>query len=132
MLASYRPKGQPTGTMTAEMMYARMLLGQKLSDEDIAPITEFLAQQPPTKRQPNFYYWYYGSLCMMQARNDDWKRWNTRSREALIALQNKGGPTDGAWDTDPKYADRGGRVYTTAIATLTLEVYYRYQPLRGN
>ncbi len=132
MLASYRPKGAPTGTMTAEMMYARMLLGQKLSDEDIAPVTEFLAQQPPTPRQPNFYYWYYGSLCMMQAQNDDWKRWNTRSREALIALQNKGGPTDGAWDTDPKYADRGGRVYTTAIATLTLEVYYRYQPLRGN
>lgn len=132
MLASYRPKGQPTGTMTAEMMYARMLLGQKLSDEDIAPVTDFLAQQPPTMRQPNFYYWYYGSLCMMQAQNDDWKRWNTRSREALIALQNKGGPTDGAWDTDPKYADRGGRVYTTAIATLTLEVYYRYQPLRGN
>jgi hypothetical protein len=130
MLASYRPRGQPTGTMTAEMMYAKMLLGQKLSDDDIAPVTEFLAQQPPTPRQPNLYYWYYGSLCMMQARNDDWKRWNTQSRQALIALQNKGGQTDGGWDADPKYGDRGGRVYTTALATLTLEVYYRYQPLR--
>ena len=132
MLASYRPRGAATGAMTAEMLYARMILGQKLEPDDIAPAIEYLAQQPPSARQPNLYYWYYGSLCMLQMQNDDWKRWNTRSREALIALQNRGGRTDGGWDADPKYADRGGRVYSTSIALLTLEVYYRYQPVRGN
>jgi hypothetical protein len=39
----------------------------------------------------------------------------------------------GSWDPekpmpDP-HANVGGRIYSTALATLTLEVYYRYLPL---
>ena len=30
---------------------------------------------------------------------------------------------------DDRYAGRAGRIYTTALGTLTLEVYYRYLPL---
>ena len=31
---------------------------------------------------------------------------------------------------DHQWGSRGGHVFTTAMATLTLEVYYRYLPLR--
>jgi len=128
MLASYQPRRAPTPTMTAEMLYTRMLLGQKLEDADVAEATGFLVQSRPDARQPNVYYWYYGSLCMLQVRNDLWRRWNAQTRDALIALQSKGGGrTDGSWDADPKYGDRGGRVYMTSLALLTLEVYYRYE-----
>jgi hypothetical protein len=37
---------------------------------------------------------------------------------------------DGGWATKLKWGERGGRVFTTSLATLTLEVYYRYLPLR--
>jgi hypothetical protein len=66
---------------------------------------------------------------MLQFQSPDWKRWNARTRDGLIELQTRGGPADGSWDADPRYAERGGRIYMTAIAVLTLEVYYRYLPL---
>jgi len=129
MLAGYQPGKPPTPTMTAEILYSRMLLGQKLEAGDIDEATDFLTGQPPDPREPSLYYWYYASLCMLQVQNPDWKRWNARTRDALIALQTRGGPADGSWDADPRYAERGGRIYMTSIAVLTLEVYYRYLPL---
>jgi hypothetical protein len=130
MLAGYQPRKSPTPTMTAELLYARMLLGQKLEPEDIREATDFLADRPPDPREPSIYYWYYASMCMLQVQNADWKRWNARTRDALIGLQARGGGADdGSWDADPKYAERGGRIYMTSLAVLTLEVYYRYLPM---
>ena len=43
-------------------------------------------------------------------------------------VKRRGGASDGCWVED-RYANRVGRIYTTALATLTLEVYYRYLPL---
>jgi hypothetical protein len=128
MLAVYQPRRAPTPAMTAEMLYTRMLLGQRLEEADIREATDFLTRTRPDIREPNVYYWYYGSLCMLQVQNDLWKRWNVKTRDALIAMQNKGGGgTDGSWNADPKYGDRGGRIYMTSLALLTLEVYYRYE-----
>lgn len=35
----------------------------------------------------------------------------------------------GSWDPIGAWGDEGGRVYSTAILTLTLEAYYRYSKL---
>jgi hypothetical protein len=35
----------------------------------------------------------------------------------------------GSWDPDPVWGMHGGRVYATALAAMTLEVYYRYLPM---
>ena len=70
---------------------------------------------------------------MLQAQSDQWKRWNALTRDTVIALQQRGAGgrgVDGSWDADPRNAERGGRIYMTAIAVLTLEVYYRYLPLQ--
>jgi hypothetical protein len=55
-------------------------------------------------------------------------------REGLIALQVKDGTcANGSWDPDFPVADvwgqRAGRLFTTSLSILTLEVYYRYLPL---
>ena len=54
-----------------------------------------------------------------------------QARRHLIALQRRNGGADGSWDPTSRWGSRGGRVYTTALATLTLEVYYRYLPIYG-
>ena len=44
-------------------------------------------------------------------------------------MQKRGGDDDGCWDGNVRRHDRGGRIYTTAMGALTLEVYYRYLPV---
>ncbi len=47
----------------------------------------------------------------------------------LLRLQRTDGHLAGSWDPDTVWGSYGGRVYSTAMATLCLEVYYRYLPL---
>jgi hypothetical protein len=35
----------------------------------------------------------------------------------------------GSWHFNEKWGNVGGRLYTTALAAMTLEVYYRFMPL---
>ncbi len=75
----------------------------------------------------SYYYWYYGSLALFYLKSaEHWKPWNRRLKETLLALQEKTGHARGSWRPEPNWiGNTGGRVYSTAIAILTLEIYYR-------
>jgi hypothetical protein len=49
-------------------------------------------------------------------------------KKALLGSQRTGEADDrrGSWDPVDPWAKDGGRLYSTAINTLTLETYYRY------
>ena len=81
----------------------------------------------------DFYTFYNGSLAMFQAGGEPWKRWNDVIRDALIDRQcgRDEGCCGGSWDPVGIWSPEGGRVYSTALAVLTLEVYYRYQSERA-
>ncbi len=86
------------------------------------------------KRGPyeNLYYNYFATQVMRNWGGDEWIRWNERLRDDLVALQEKDGDAKGSWaprDRDD-YSRTGGRLLTTtSLATLTLEVYYRYETI---
>jgi hypothetical protein len=128
VLASYQASRAPDPVMTAEALFGRMLLNDPISDAAAREASKFLITDLPPRGGIDLYYWYYASLCLSQMQNDAWKRWNEQTRDTLIRLQRHGGSADGAWVED-RYGGRAGRIYTTALATLTLEVYYRYLPL---
>ena len=115
--------------MTAELLFARVLLGDELTEEAEQEASDFLAKRLPDARRADFYGWYYGSLCLLQLQGETWTKWNERTRETLIRMQKKGGKDDGCWDGNIQWKDRGGRVFSTALGALTLEVYYRYLPV---
>jgi len=80
----------------------------------------------------NMYYNYYASMVMYQ--NDGpkgqlWKAWDEKMRSHLLSTQVKHGKEAGSWHFDGGHGDQGGRVYNTALAAMTLEVYYRYLPV---
>lgn len=129
-LASYRPGEQISRTMTAEALVCWQFLGLARDHPAASEAAEYLAGQlPGDGGKPNLYYWYYGTLAMYQWQGPHWPRWNEALQTALVKSQRTTGSLAGSWDTDTVWGGYGGRVYTTAMAALCLEVYYRYLPL---
>jgi hypothetical protein len=129
-LAAYRPGERPSPAMTAEALYCRLVLGAGAADPATAEALAMIAASPPSAAAANAYAWYYATLASFHAGGPQWDRWNARLQAAVLPAQRRdGGPLDGSWDPDPVWGGHGGRVYSTALVALTLEVYYRYAPL---
>lgn len=134
--------------MTAVGLFARSALGFRMDDrfatrqierllEDLPDLDKF--RDPHGDGLHSAYYWYYGSLALFHVGGEPWPRWNRALRNAVLEYQER--PTSpkgvrghayGSWPAFGrgwgKWGRTGGRVYSTAINTLTLEVYYRYLP----
>ena len=129
-LAAYRPGERPSLAMTAEALFAQLPLGMPADHPAAAEALGWLTRSPPTQSAYNIYTWYYATLASFHAGGPQWDAWNGRLQGALLPLQHRaGGPLDGSWDPDTAWGGHGGRVYATALAALTLEVYYRLVPL---
>ena len=74
----------------------------------------------------DYYYTYHATTAMHRLGGQDWETWNAATIKALRASQEKKGALAGAWPTLDIWSQQGGRIYSTALALLTLEVYYRY------
>ncbi|MEW4571229.1 hypothetical protein AB1L88_25435 [Tautonia sp. JC769] len=126
-LARYQPSRPADPVMSAEAWVCRQFLGFGGPGAASTEAASYLLQHPPSADTFNSYYWYYATLAMYQAGGPAWDRWNPLVRDTLVDLQHREGHKAGSWDPDPtRYGTHGGRVYTTALAAMTLEVYYRY------
>ena len=125
-LASYRPGQQPSRTMTAEGLLCRLFLDVSQQDPSVAEAARYIGQQLPGDGKPNLYYWYYATLALHQLGDERWERWNVALKREILGLQRSQGSLAGSWDPQTVWGGYGGRVYTTAMAALCLEVYYRY------
>lgn len=130
-LASYRQGERVSRPMTAEALVCRYFLAAENSPAAIDEATAYVSEERPGAGQANYYYWYYGTLAMFQRQGDDWIRWNAALQEELVQRQRLDGDLAGSWDADDQWGGYGGRIYSTALATLSLEVYYRYLPIYG-
>ena len=93
----------------------------------------------PAPGKDGLYYWYYLTQAKFQAGGDRWNKWNkmfspelvrkqvVQSKEQSGYVDHKGNPRSiGHW---PQYSGHGAcPVFSTCLATLQLEVYYRYLP----
>ena len=124
-------------TTTAVGMVCLEFMGQGHETEQQA---ELIVQHPPewkvntdieSDNPQNFYHWYYSTLGLFQHGGDLWKKWNAGLIQALVPNQRKDGDMNGSWNPCTGWDAAGGRVYTTAMGALCLEVYYRYLQLRA-
>jgi hypothetical protein len=138
-LASYRSDSPMSTSMTAEALYCRQLVGESMGgNDDGAAANEAMRQLLRTLPEPahvNLYYWYYASLALhrQQQVGDEnaaaWQAWNNALTSVLVRKQRSDGQDVGSWDPECIWGGYGGRVYSTALSALCLEVYYRYAPL---
>ncbi len=126
--ASYRPGSPPSRVMTAEALYCRQLIQPKAVRPSDAQAVEYLLEELPGKGKANLYYWYYATLSLYQHQGPAWRTWNTALTQALLSRQRTTGDLAGSWSPDTVWGGYGGRVYSTAMGAMCLEVYYRYAP----
>jgi hypothetical protein len=130
-LARYRPgEGRPSETMTAESLACRLLLDYPMSLEARREATEMIMRNRPGQAEDNVYFWYYATLALFQLQDDNWRVWNQALKQRLLATQLPAYHEHaGSWEPDGIWGGYGGRVYSTAMSCLCLEVYYRYLPM---
>lgn len=121
------PAAKPS--TSAVGLLARMYTGWEVADERLQRgMTQLAARGPdPNAIYENFYL----AQVLMQADHPVWPRWNAANRDQVIRQQAVHGHETGSWFfADPDSAP-GGRLAHTALAILTLEVYYRLLPIYG-
>jgi len=130
-LYSYTPgNGHATTTMTAEALLCRQYCGWPRNHAGLKLGTAFLVRNLPPDGPVNMYYWYYATQVLHHSGGAEWTTWNPAIRELLIRSQETEGHKVGSWAPYGTQHDRrGGRVYMTALALCTLEVYYRHMPI---
>lgn len=135
---AYQPptpdKPQPEKlSLSGAGLLTRQYLGWKKDDPQLLAGCRYLAQHLPPESGNDLgqvYYYHYATQVLHHMEGPEFDLWNHRMREHLIRTQEKEGHKAGSWN--PKGTDwgtRGGRVYATGMALLTLEVYYRHLPM---
>lgn len=121
---------------TAAGLLNRLYLGWGPRKAEMIQGCDYLLEDgmPPAEYQKgqgtNIYTWYYAAQVMHHMGGEYWEKWNPRMREYLIRSQEREGHKAGSWDPSvDAWGRQGGRIYTTALSALTLEVYYRHLPL---
>ena len=132
-----REKGE---AMTGVGMLCRIFIanhkGEDISKLDILEKHAELMKRTPPEWDPtgfgcDMYYWYYGTYAMFQMGGNHWRAWEKAMEKAVVESQRRDGDEKGSWDPIGPWGYAGGRVYSTALMTLSLEVYFRYSRVLG-
>jgi len=110
--------GQAT---TAIGLLGRFYLGAKAAERPIKRGLEFISGVGPSKS--NMYYNFYATKLLALTGDKAWEKWRKELHAYLLREQAKTGHEAGSWRFrgGDHGADRGGRLYFTALATLILE-----------
>jgi len=125
----YTDKSRGTNATRAIGLLCRMYLGWPKDHPGIEQGVQALSDMRPS--HGDMYYNYYATQVMNQYGGELWKRWNDVMRDQLVNSQAKAGCPRGSWffAGGGHGSQRGGRLYCTSMAAMTLEVYYRKTPL---
>ena len=125
--------------MTAVGLFCRFFMSQDPKEKPIMKAAaDLILSKPPvwdTKAGTiDHYYWYYATYALFQMGGRHWTEWQKKLESAVVKnqqLSKEPGKKNlyGSWDPTCAWGEDGGRVYSTAILTLTLEAYYRYSRL---
>jgi hypothetical protein len=116
-------------TTTAVGLLCRMYTGWPRNRDAIIRGAGYLDHHGPDEH--DMYFNYYSTQVLHHFGGAPWQRWNEKMRERLIATQGRAGHENGSWYFPDEHGTVGGRLYITAMAIMTLEVYYRHMPLYG-
>lgn len=119
---------QPSEAVTAAAVACRRLMGQAAGDPACGGGATLLVNALPRwepKTGNDYYYWYWGTLASWHMGGDTWRKWSPKLRAVLVGNQHTQGHAAGSWPVQSAWGKAGGRVYTTAMGALALQIYNR-------
>ncbi len=135
---SARPEGQmerfpaeKSEAMTASGILTRIHCGEnpRATPAIMKGVGRCLDRMPVWNRESgeiDLYYWYFATHALFHTGGNEWNRWVPRAVTALLAGQRSRAPGAaafaGSWDPVDPWGPDGGRVYSTALAVLTLQI----------
>lgn len=125
--------------MTAVGVLARVFLDEDPRTSEpiqrgVALMGKRLPVWDPAGGGTDLYYWYYATLALHQVGGPTWKAWDAAMKPAIVDSQRRDGDYcgyKGSWDPIDPWGGDGGRVYSTAVNAMCLQVYYRYDRVFG-
>ncbi len=116
---------QPIGLL------CRMYIGFDKTEPAIIQGVKELAERGV--RKDDIYYNYYAAQVLRHYGGPEWEAYNVQLRDWLVESQVQTDHAEGSWHFPNSVSHRGpkegGRHFSTAVATMILEVYYRHMPL---
>lgn len=119
--------GRGTNATTSIGVLCTMYLDPTAARRTLRGSVDKLSRTIPMRE--NLYADYYISQVLHHFGGNAWKRWNSRMRNSLVSKQMSGGHAAGSWFSNKRHDVSGGRLYSTCMSILILEVYYRHLPL---
>ena len=130
-LYGYQSPKDISRAMVATGMFCRQLDLVPPSNEKMVESANLMKRYPIRNNNPDLYYVYYGTLALYQHQGSIWEEWNNNLKEILPEIQIKTGELAGSWDLSRSNTKGGGRIASTTLSILSLEVYYRILPMYG-
>lgn len=126
-LFSYVPESGPAPAMTAVGALCRQHGGCEANAPEMTEGLSYIAANQNAALH-NTYLLYYATQAMHNLPGQQWEKWNRGIQEALVESQIREGCAAGSWKPNSHDA---GPLMSTSLTALTLEVYYRWNPLYG-
>lgn len=131
--ATERVRARLDGGPDALAAASWLLLTGDRTHAGLPAVRDALASALPEQASCGFGDAYFATLALFQidgpgrkeGKGEAWKAWEGAIRESLVRSQQK----DGTW---PGVTGRTGDALRNALATMTLEIYYRYAAASGS
>jgi len=119
--------------MTTAGLLSRLYLGWRYDNEALLRGVDLVQKAGPSD---DVDYNFFATKMMYLLGGDHFRKWNAKNRDRLIKLQATEGHEKGSWyfpDARRHVGNlSGGRLYQTAVTTMTLEIYYQRMPYHCN
>ena len=126
---TYEVGSRETGCVRAGIGALGLQLCGYADDPLIPPALRYMQDNPAVWEYEDpgagfpFYYWYYATRVMLNARGDDWQVWKSWMCRLLVDNQNEDGSWEGAQE------ETNMTIYTTALGALMLELCCGHLPI---
>lgn len=127
-----KPGGSADDLLTATGFLARLMAGHTpKTDPKMAPAAETIAKRPPkwdtATAATDPVAWHLGTLVTYQVGAATWTKWRAAAQETLVRNQRMESDRDerGSWEPLGAAVKGGGRLETTAVLCMDLEICVR-------